>query len=188
MFRKNEFHRQVDLFTRERFGLSEAKYKKALESREYRFYEEVFCRIDEGIFEPLFSGGRGRPNAPLNSLVAAMILREVRHCTYEELFRSLDFDVLTRMAIGLTDMSETPFCPATLFNFQDRLVGYEREQGSNLYEQLFHSVTGDWLERFEVDTAIQRCDSFAAMSSGLIQRNSCRLSMYRLSRYYSGRL
>lgn len=165
MFRKSEGHRQGDLFGRERFGLSEAKYEKALKSREYRFYEEVFCRIDEGIFEPLFSGGCGRPNAPLNSMVAAMILREVRHCTYEELFRSLDFDVLTRMAIGLTDMSETPFCPATLFNFQDRLVRYDRERGSSLFEQLFHSITGDLLERFEVDASIQRCDSFAAMSN-----------------------
>jgi hypothetical protein len=165
MFRKNEGHRQRDLFGREQFGLSEAKYKKALESREYRFYEEVFCGIDEGIFEPLFAGGRGRPNAPLNSMVAAMILREVRHCTYEELFRSLDFDVLTRMAIGLTDMSETPFCPATLFNFQDRLVRYELELGSNLFEELFHSITDDLLERFEVDGSIQRCDSFAAMSN-----------------------
>jgi hypothetical protein len=165
MFRKNECHRQRDLFGREQFGLSEAKYEKALESREYRFYEEVFCGIDEGIFEPLFAGGRGRPNAPLNSMVAAMILREVRHCTYEELFRSLDFDVLTRMAIGLTDMSETPFCPATLFNFQDRLVRYELELGSNLFEGLFHSITGDLLERFDVDGSVQRCDSFAAMSN-----------------------
>jgi hypothetical protein len=153
------------MFGREQFGLSEVKYKKALESREYRFYEEVFCRIDEGIFEPLFSGGRGRPNSPLNSMLAAMILREVRHCTYEELFRSLDFDVLTRMAIGLTDMSETPFCPATLFNFQDRLVRYDLEQGSALFEDLFHSITGDLLERFEVDGSIQRCDSFSAMSN-----------------------
>jgi len=165
MFRKNDGHRQGDLFSREGFGLSEAKYEKALKSKEYRFYEEVFCRIDEGILEPLFAGGRGRPNAPLNSMVAAMILREVRHCTYEELFRSLDFDVLTRMAIGLTDMSETPFCPATLFNFQDRLVRYDLERGSNFFEELFRSVTGDWLERFEVDTSIQRCDSFAAMSN-----------------------
>jgi hypothetical protein len=165
MFRKNESHRQRDMFGRENYGLSEAKYKEALKSREYRFYEEVFCRIDEGIFEPLFAGGWGRPNAPLNSMVAAMILREVRHCTYAELFRSLDFDVLTRMAIGLTDMSETPFCPATLFNFQDRLVHYERGGGPNLFEQLFHSITGDLLERFGVDASIQRCDSFAAMSN-----------------------
>jgi hypothetical protein len=165
MFRKNEGHRQRDLFSHLLLGLPEAKYKRAVSSKEYRFYEEVFCRIDEGIFEPLFVGGRGRPNAPLNSMVAAMILREVRHWTYEELFRSLDFDVLTRIAIGLTDMSETPFCPATLFNFQERLVRYEQEQGSNLFEQLFHSITGDLLERFEVDASIQRCDSFAAMSN-----------------------
>jgi hypothetical protein len=165
MFRKNEGHRQQDLFGHVQFGLSEAKYEKALSSKEYRFYEEVFCRIDEGIFEPMFSGGRGRPNAPLNCLVAAMILRELRHCTYAELFRSLDFDVLTRMAVGLTDMSETPFCPATLFNFQDRLIRYERDGGSNLFEQLFHSVTGDLLVRFGIDASIQRCDSFSAMSN-----------------------
>ena len=165
MFRKNEGHRQRDLFGRENFGLPEAKYKKALKSKEYRFYEEVFSRIDEVMFEPLFVSGRGRPNAPLNSMLAAMILRELRHCTYEELFRSLDFDVLTRMAIGLTDMSETPFCPATLFNFQDRLVRYDQEHGTNLFEELFHSITGNLLKRFGVDASIQRCDSFSAMSN-----------------------
>jgi len=165
MFRKNEGHRQTDLFSHTLLGFPEAKYKRALSSKEYSFYEEVFCRIDEGIFEPLFAGGRGRPNAPLNSMVAAMILREVRHCTYEQLFRNLDFDVLTRMAVGLTDMSETPFCPATLFNFQERLVRYEQEQDSHLFEQLFHSLTGDLLERFEVDAGIQRSDSFRAMSN-----------------------
>ncbi len=165
MFRKNEGHRQQDMFGRENFGLPEAKYKKALKSKEYRFYEEVFNRIDEEMFEPLFVSGRGRPNAPLNSMLAALILRELRHCTYEELFRSLDFDVLTRMAIGLTDMSETPFCPATLFNFQDRLVRYDREHGTNLFEELFHSITGNLLKRFGVDASIQRCDSFRAMSN-----------------------
>jgi len=165
MFRKNEGHRQVDLFTREHFGLPEAKYKKALKSKEYGFYEDVFSRIDEVMFEPLFVSGRGRPNAPLNSMLAVMILRELRHCTYEELFRSLDFDVLTRMAIGLTDMSETPFCPATLFNFQDRLVRYDQEHGTNLFEELFHSITGNLLKRFGVDASIQRCDSFSAMSN-----------------------
>lgn len=165
MFRKNEGHGQGDFFSYLLMGLPEAKYKRGISSKEYSFYEEVFCRIDEGIFEPLFAGGRGRPNAPLNCMAAAMILREVRHWTYEQLFRNLDFDVLTRMAIGLRDMSETPFCAATLFNFQQRLVRYEQEQGCNLFEQLFHSITGDLLERFEVDAGVQRCDSFAAMSN-----------------------
>jgi hypothetical protein len=165
MFRKNESHEQRDFFNHTRLGLTEEKYKKALLTKEYRFYEEVFCGIDEGIFEPLYADGRGRPNAPLNSMAAVVILREVRHCTYEQLFLNLDFDVLTRMAIGLTDMSETPFCPATLFNFQERLVRYEQKHGYNLFEQLFHSITGEQLERFAVDGSIQRCDSFRAMSN-----------------------
>ncbi len=59
MFRKNESHKQGDFFNHVRFGLPEEKYKKALLTKECRFYEEVFCRINEGIFEPLYAGGHG---------------------------------------------------------------------------------------------------------------------------------
>ena len=104
MFSENTSHRQRDLFDDMLLSLPEAKRRKALESKEYAFYSEVFCRIDESAFAPLFPSNRGRPNSPINAMAAALILRELRHWTYEELFRNLDFDVLTRLALGLSNM------------------------------------------------------------------------------------
>ncbi len=165
MFTRNTSHRQRDLFEDILLSLPEAKRQKAIDSKEYAFYQEVYCRIDEAMFAPLFPSERGRPNAPVNAMAAALILREMRHLTYEELFRNLDFDVLTRLALGLTNMSDTPFCPATLFNFQQRIVRDEQEHGRNLFEVLFQHLTAKQLKRFGIDTRIQRCDSFRAMSN-----------------------
>lgn len=165
MFTQNTSHQQRDLFEDILLSLPEGKRRKALESREYSFYQEVYCRIDESVFAPLFPSGRGRPNAPVNAMAAALVLREMRHLTYDELFRNLDFDVLTRLALGLSNMSDTPFCPATLFNFQQRIVRHEQEHGRNLFEELFQHLTAKQLKRFGIDTRIQRCDSFRAMSN-----------------------
>jgi len=165
MFTKNTLHRQRDLFDDILQSLPEAKREKALGSKEHAFYEEVFCRIDESAFSPLFPSSRGRPNAPINAMAGALILREIRHWTFEELFRDLDFDVLTRLALGLTNMSDTPFCPATLFNFQQRIVRHEQEHGTNPFETVFQTLTLEQLKRFGVNTNIQRCDSFRAMSN-----------------------
>jgi hypothetical protein len=165
MFAENRSHRQRDLFDDLLLSLPESKRAKALASREYAFYEEVFCRIEESAFAVLYPSRRGRPNRPVNAMVAALVLRELRRFTYEQLFEAVDFDVLTRLALGLTDMSETPFCPATLFNFQQRLLAHEAATGENLLEGAFASLTASQLKRFGVRTDIQRCDSFRAMSN-----------------------
>ncbi len=165
MFQRNTGYEQRELFDDVLSSLPATKQQAALTSPEYTFYEEVFCRLDEKLFAPLFPQHRGRPNAPVNCLVGALILREQHSWTYEELFRHLDFDLLTRLALGLTGLSETPFCPATLFNFQQRLVRHEQETGCNLFEKLFHALTGEQLQRHRIDPRIQRTDSFRAMSN-----------------------
>jgi len=40
------------------------------------FYEHVFSQIDESIFNVLFDGQMGAPNAPINQLVGIMILKD----------------------------------------------------------------------------------------------------------------
>ena len=165
MFRRNTDDRERDLFDDILVQFPEVKRHKALASREYAFYEEVFRHIDETVFEPLFAGNAGRPNAPLNCMAAALILREANGWTYDELFTAMDFNLLTRLALGLTTLTGTPFCAATLFNFQKRLVEYEQEHGVNLFERLFEVLTADQLARFEVSAGIQRSDSFRAMSN-----------------------
>lgn len=164
MFRKNTSHLQSSLFGIES-QLSEAKLKKLKKSKEYDFYRLVFCQINEGDFSVLYSDASSRPNAPVNSLVASIILMYRNNWTTEALFDRIDFDLLTRTALGLDTLEDTPFCPATFFNFQNRLLSHFVETGQNLIERVFDSLTQEQLKTLKIKTHIQRSDSFMAMSN-----------------------
>jgi Pyruvate/2-oxoacid:ferredoxin oxidoreductase delta subunit len=164
MFRKNTSHQQSSLFGIAS-QLSELKLKKLKKSKEYDFYRLVFCKIKEQDFAVLYSDVFSRPNAPVNSLVASIILMYHNGWTTEQLFNHIDFDLLTRTALGLDGLDETPFCPATFFNFQNRLLSHFIQTGQNLLEWVFDGLTAKQLQSLKVKTDIQRCDSFMAMSN-----------------------
>jgi hypothetical protein len=164
MFAKNTTHLQQSLFGLES-QLPASKRKKLYQSKEYLFYNLIFCNIKEEDFAPLFSANGSRPNAPVNSLVCAAILLNHNGWTIEELFTRIDFDLLTRTALGLTNIEETPFCQATYFNFQNRLASYCGETGINPFENVFDNLTEKQLKELKIKTDIQRMDSFQAMSN-----------------------
>jgi hypothetical protein len=164
MFQKNTAHLQPSLFG---FAgqLPPAKLKKLKNSKEYEFYRLIFSQIKEEDFAVLYSDTSSRPNAPVNSLVASIILMYRNNWTTEQLFDRIDFDLLTRTALGLGTLEDTPFCPATFFNFQNRLLEYFTHTGKNLLEMVFDSLTQQQLKVLKVKTDIQRSDSFMAMSN-----------------------
>jgi len=164
MFRKNTSHLRPSLFGIAS-QLPKAKLKKLKKSKEYDFYQFVFCQINEKDFSVLYSDSCSRPNAPVNSLVASIILMYHNNWTTEKLFDHIDFDLLTRTALGLDTLEETPFCPATFFNFQNRLLSHFVSTGQNLIEGVFDSLTQEQLKRLKIKTDIQRSDSFMAMSN-----------------------
>ena len=164
MFRKNTSHLQPSLFGIAS-QLPQAKLKKLKKSKEYEFYRLVFCKINEKDFSVLYSDNCSRPNAPVNSLVASIILMYHNNWTTEKLFDRIDFDLLTRTALGLDTLEQTPFCPATFFNFQNRLLSHFVATGENLLEGVFDSLTQQQLKRLKIKTDIQRSDSFMAMSN-----------------------
>jgi len=164
MFRKNTSHLQPSLFGIES-QLPESKLKKLRKSREYSFYSLVFREINEEDFSVLYCDNSSRPNAPVNSLVASIILLYDNKWTVENLFDRIDFDLLTRTALGLDTLDQTPFCPATFFNFQNRLLSHFVATGQNLIEGVFDSLTHEQLKTLKIKTNIQRSDSFMAMSN-----------------------
>ena len=164
MFRKNTSHLQASLFGIAS-QLPEAKLKKLKKSKEYEFYRLVFCNINEKDFSILYSDNSSRPNAPVNSLVASIILMYRNNWTTEALFDRIDFDLLIHTALGLDTLDDTPFCPATFFNFQNRLLSHFVATGQNLIERVFDSLTQDQLKTLKIKTNIQRSDSFMAMSN-----------------------
>ena len=103
MFRTNTSHHQGSLFSPETL-LSENKRKKLEESEEAYFYRYIFCTIQEEDFACLYAKDNGRPNAPVNAMVSALLLMQRRRWTYHELFRQIDFNMLTRTALGLRDL------------------------------------------------------------------------------------
>jgi hypothetical protein len=159
MFRENTKHMQKNLYGFEN-ELDETRLKR-LQRSEYRFfYDHIHSQIDEEIFRPLYCCGNGTPNAPVNSMVSALILQHKKNWTYEELFDRIYFDLLMRTALGLDTLEKVPFCPATLFNFQNRMNEHFIETGENLLERVFDGLTAKQLKELKIKTDIQRSDSF----------------------------
>lgn len=164
MFSENNSHLQQNLFSTRNL-LSEKKQKKLQSTPEAHFYDLVFTQIDEKTFAPLYSDTGSRPNAPVNALISAIILYNHRGWSTQDLFDRIDFDLRVRTALGLHDFEQTPFCSATFFNFQNRLLSYWAETGINLIESVFDSLTKQQLKQLKLKTNIQRMDSFQALSN-----------------------
>ncbi len=173
MFIKNTKHAQENLFGFK--NTLKPKQQKLLEkSQEYKFYEIIFCNIKEDDYSVLYSDTDSRPNAPVNALVSSIILMQRYSWTYEELFKNINFNLLTKTAIGLKGLDEIPFCEATIFNFQNRLSSYQAITGINLLEKTFDQLTGKQLKQLKIKTNIQRTDSLLAASK---MRNYSRVQL-----------
>jgi len=173
MFKKNTDHVQKNLFGLFN-SLPQALQKDAKQTSQYCFYNLIFCNIAEDIFAKLYSDKKSRPNVPINAMVSSLILMQRNNWTYEQLFEAIKFNILTKFALGLDSLDDIPFCPASLFNFQNRLNDHFEETGENLLELVFDQLTEDQLKTLKLKTNIQRTDSFMAASN---IRNYSRLQL-----------
>ena len=173
MFKKNIDHTQADIFGLYN-TLPDNMKKKVKKSEHYTFYKLIFCNIKEALSSKLYSDKKSRPNAPINAMFASLILMHRYNWTYEQLFEHIQFHILVKIALELDSIDEMPFCPATLFNFQNRLAKHFIQTGENLLEQVFDQLTEKQLKTLKLKTSIQRTDSFAAASN---IRNYSRLQL-----------
>jgi hypothetical protein len=164
MFRKNLAHKQSNLF-----GFIEQLTPEMREhirsSEELLMHEMIFLKIEEEDFRCLYSEDYNRPNAPVNTMLTAIFLKHRRNWTYVELMHNIEFNLLTKIALGLETLDEMPFCEATLFNFQVRLSDHFIQTSENLIERVFDGLTADQLKELHIKADIQRTDSFQAASN-----------------------
>jgi len=161
MFKANN---QPELFTFES-ELSKKQRKLLDSSKEKWFYYLILRNIKETDFKTLYSDKASRPNAPVNILVSALILKELKGISYDELMESVMFDLRYKTALGLGDIGEVPFSRATLFNFQNRLLEYQQQTGLNLIEQFFDNLSAEQIKKLSVKADIQRSDSTLVSSN-----------------------
>ena len=140
MFRENSVHLQENLFGTV-CQLSKQQQKRLERSKEFYIYEHFFSQIDEKIFEPLYFDNNGRPNAAINALVTASMLHSHNGWSVEFLIDQINFNLLTRSALGMIMIDTTPFCAATFYNFQNRLRRHEELTCENLLEVQFKKLT-----------------------------------------------
>ena len=159
MFRKNDDYKQYDIFG-VNDSLSEKQSKLLSNSIEHSFFENIFSNIKEDDFKVLYSDKKSRPNVPVNQLVGALILKHLFNWTYEALFRNLNFNILTRHAIGIQAINESVFSEASIYNFQNKIINYYTETGKDLLTEVFDTLTASQLKEYDVKSDIQRGDSF----------------------------
>ena len=158
MFRRNDNHIQSGFSSFEM--LMPAKMiKKMKKSAEWTFYTEIFSKIDEDIFRELYSDKYSRPNSPANLLAGSLILKELKKWTYAELFQHIEFDILTRVALGLHDLSIVHYAESTLFLFQQRLEEFEKKHGRKLMKELMDKFNLEIMIRLGISPEIIRIDS-----------------------------
>ena len=159
MHRKNEEHLQRDLFYDFPETMSEF-INMVKDTKEYYFYENIFCNIDESIFKVLYCQNNGRPNASINVMVCALSLKEERGWSYSEMFSQIQYNVAVRTALGIFSFYGMPFSKSTIFDFQNLIYTYELNTGENLFEQVFDDLVRKQIKGYKIKTGILRTDSF----------------------------
>jgi hypothetical protein len=131
----------------------------------HTFRQELFVHIPETLFAPLFSEIESRPNAPINIIVGAEILKAGFGWSDEEMVEHLGFDLLSRYALGLDEISAEAPTIRTFYNLRRRVRQYAEEPGNNLYNEVFARITDEQIAKFLVKTNWQRMDSTQLLSN-----------------------
>ena len=164
MFRENEQHRQQSFFSSTSL-LPDKLRDKLKQSWAETFYQEVFCRLDETIFAPLYSQEYSRPNAPVNILVALEVLKSGFGWSDEELHEQACFNLQVRHALGLDDLRAEVFTLRTIYNFRQAVREYEKKTGIDLMRQAFEQITDEHLQLVGLAAGWQRMDSTQVLSN-----------------------
>lgn len=176
MLKKSSKHLQLDMFSSP-VSLFSGKVQTVYENPDAwhnLFRKEVIMRIDEELFSPLYSDSQGRPNASIRVMIGMMILKEADGLSDEKIFENCRFNLLYRSALGLLNLSDTIPTESTYYLFRHNVAAYDKENGKNLFAEVFGQTTKDQCIEFGVSGKKIRMDS------KLLGSNIAWLSRYEL--------
>lgn len=164
MFRKNNQHQQPSFFNSDLL-MPEKMRQQLYTSWAHTFRTMVLAQIPEERFAILYSEVDSRPNAPVNVLVGGDMLKSGFGWTDEELERHLQFDLQTRYALGLDDLSQPVPTLRTFQNLRCRVREHAEATGENLYQVAFEVVTDGQIQQLALKMGWQRMDSTQLLSN-----------------------
>ncbi len=139
--------------------LTERERKTLENSWEKVFADEVFPKIDEELFRPLYCENNGRPNTPVNVTVGASIIREMQTYSDDEIVRRLQLDIGLQYALHTTSFVEQPLSDKTLTNFRKRCYEYEQKTGIDLMHICIISLSKEIAKVMKITHKTRRMDS-----------------------------
>jgi hypothetical protein len=91
MFKKTSPKAQLNIFSSPNSFLPERaeQFYEQIGAWHNLFFKQVTFRVEETLFEPLFSKGSSRPNASVRILVAMMVLKEASRWSDSQLLSNL---------------------------------------------------------------------------------------------------
>lgn len=164
MFRTNEAHRQQSIFGSEQ--LLPSTYQDRLRSSwSHAFRKDVFERLDERLFAVLYSEEASRPNAPINVIFGAELMKAGFGWTDLQLAEQMTFNLQVRHALGLDDLAMKVPELRTIYNWRRRVREHAEATGENLFQRACEQVTDEQIQALEIKTEWQRVDSTQMLSN-----------------------
>ena len=158
-------YQQISLFDSLGF-LSERKQKILDKSWAKPFSEHIFSNIDEMMFAPLYSDKKNsRPNAPVNVIVGALILKELNGLTDDEIIEECEFDFRYQYALHTTSYENQPLSDRTFSRFRERNAAYELVTGKDLIHDCMVSLAESLRKYMNISPTIKRMDSMMIESN-----------------------
>lgn len=162
-FVKNDF--QQLSFNDPFYGLTDREKRILDKSWATQFADRIFPLINEERFSVLYSDKASRPNTPVNVIIGALVLKELRNQTDDELLESLLFDVRYQRALHTEGFDEQPMSDTTLKRFRKRCLTYEVEHGVDLIQECVKDLSGEMAKLMKISGQIQRMDSLMVASN-----------------------
>jgi hypothetical protein len=165
MFRENNEHFQSKIFDSTSW-MNPGIKTKLEKTWAPIFYEQVFCNIDEKSFAVLYSD-IGRPNFPVNILLALEFIKHMKNYSDEELIDNFYFNFLIAYAVGVRTLGELNLADRTLYEFRARVYQYlsEHPDEEDLIFGQFLNLTRQFAAKLGVSTELQRMDTTMFMSN-----------------------
>ena len=130
------------------------------------FSDHIFTKIDETIFAPLYSANtNSRPNAPINVVVGALILKELTGMTDDEVVDACELDLRFQYALHTTSFETQPISDRTFSRFRERCAAYELTTGVDLIHECIVKLSDDIRKYMEIDSSVKRMDSMMVESN-----------------------
>lgn len=143
-----------------------AREKKALENSWAQiFADEIFPAIDEERFSFLYSSKASRPNAPVNVIIGALIIKELFDYSDDKIVENLMLDLHLQYALHTTSFAEQPISDKTLSRFRKRCYDYETLHGVDLYHDCIKGLSDKIAKVMNLNGRIRRMDSMMIESN-----------------------